>query len=350
MLLYEWKKVFCKTGNRIALLILLAVLGVTCYFATGVSWVDENGDSRSGPGAVARLRAAQKAWAGCLDEDAVRRVIRENLRIESLPEAQTDNLRDSNITYGRKQGLMDIRQLLNYSFAAGFREYDYYRIDSLTPEDAPDFYANRTRLLCQWLEGEGRDQFTEAEKAFLTERYESLETPFWYDYSLGWGQVFEYAPTIMMITMLVLGYLGADGANLPVQIQSGGWKCFYHITVWQKYLLIAGGGYIGCLFVSFLCMLVSAETRSAVVAVLVPVVLLFLPSFLSNISGFTARKILGLLPDQLLQMGTTLNLFNLYSVGGKILGAVPVLLILYGLLTIVLWPVIYREYRHKQIG
>ena len=83
---------------------------------------------------------------------------------------------------------------------------------------------------------------------------------------------------------------------------------------------------------------------------MVPFVLIFLPSFLANISGATAQKIIGLLPDQLLQTGTTLNLFNLYSVGGKILGAVPILLALYSLLTVILWPVIYREYRHQQIS
>ena len=408
MLRYEWKKVFGKTSSRIALLILLAVMGVTCFFASDVSWVDENGDTHSGPGAVARLREAQKEWAGYLDEDAVRRVIEENRRIQSLPEARTDNLRDSQITYGRKQGIMEIRELLNDSFAGGFREYDYYRADSLRPEDAPYFYENRPRLLREWLAGEAKDQFSEEEKAFLTRQYESLETPFYYDYAMGWSRLFEYAPTVVMITMLVLGYLvagifssefswksdaifytslygrdravrakigagfclvtgiysaifllysgivlaylGTDGMDLAVQAVSGSWKCFYPITVWQKYLLIAGGGYVGCLFISFLSMLVSAKTRSAVVAVMVPFVLIFLPSFLSSISSHTVQKIIGLLPDQLLQTGMALNLFNLYPAGGKIWGAVPILLVLYSLLTMVLWPVIYREYRHKQVS
>lgn len=408
MLKFELKKIFARTGNKIALLILLGVMGVTCYFAMGVSWVDENGETHRGPAAVAQLRAAQKAWAGYLDEDTVRRVIEENRRIQSMPEARSDNLKDSEITYSRGQGLREIRNLLNYSFANGFRDYDYYRMDSLTPEDAPDFYSNRIRLLREWLEDEAKDQFSEAEKAFLVKQYESLEIPFYYDYAKGWAQLFEFSPTIVMITMLVLGYLvagifsgefvwksdaifysslygrdravqakikagfclvtgiyftvfllysgivlayfGADGWNLAVQAESGGWKCFYHIAIWQKYLLIAAGGYVGCLFISFLCMFVSAKTRSAVVAVMVPFALIFLPSFLANISNATARKIIGLLPDQLLQTGTALNLFNLYSVGGKILGAVPILLALYSLLTVVLWPVIYREYRRKQIG
>lgn len=83
---------------------------------------------------------------------------------------------------------------------------------------------------------------------------------------------------------------------------------------------------------------------------MVPFVLIFLPSFLANIPSSEVQKIIGLLPDQLLQTGTALKLFNLYSIGGKILGAVPILLALYSLLTMLLWPVIYREYRHKQLS
>ena len=175
MLKFELKKVFARTSNKIALLILLGVMGVTCYFAMGVSWVDENGETHRGPAAVAQLRAMQKEWAGYLDEEAIRRAIEENQRIQSMPEAQSDNLRDSEISYSRGQGLLEIRNRLNSSFASGFREYDYYRMDSLTPEDAPDFYTNRVRLLREWLAEEAKDQFSEEEKAFLVKRYESLD-------------------------------------------------------------------------------------------------------------------------------------------------------------------------------
>lgn len=406
MLKFELKKIFSRTANKIALLLLGAVVCLTWYFALDISWIDENGDSHSGLAAAAQLRAAQKEWAGYLDEETLRRVIAENLRIESLPESHSDDLRDGEIAYGMKQGFMEIRGLLNRAFAEGFRSYDYYRADSLRPEDAADFYESRVRLLAEWLEEMG-DQFSEPEKAFLMERYESLETPFYYDYSLGWTQLFEYAPTIVMITMLVLGYLvagifsnefawksdavfyaalygrdkavkaklkagcclvtglyltvfllysivmlaclGADGWNLIIQVSGSGWKSFYHITMWQKYLLIVLGGYVGCLFMSFLCMLASARTRSTVVAVMVPFVLIFLPSFLSNIPVNAVQKIIGLLPDQLLQLGTALSLYDLYSLGGHLTGAVPIILTVYGLLTVFLWPAIYREYRKKEI-
>ncbi len=402
MIQYEIKKVFSKRSSRVALALLLFVMGITCFFAADVSYVDENGDTIKGPKAVAALKAAQKEWKGELDEDTIRRVIAENRRIEETPEAASENLREKEMVYGWKQGFREIRDLLNVSYAKAFREYDYYRADTLTEEEAVHFYENRPRLLKEWLKEEAKDQFSEREKEYLTDKYESLSTPFSYDYMMGWQRLFEYAPTIVMITMLILAYLtagifsnefvwksdavfftsvygrnkavaaklwagffivtavyfafllytgmvllylGADGWNLQVQVDWGAWKCFYHITNWQKYLGIALGGYIGCLFLCFLTMLVSAKTRSAVLAVMVPVVFLFIPSFVGNINAPFARKLIGLLPDQLLQTGETLNYFNLYSLGGRVFGAVLVLMILYGTLTGILLPVIYREYR-----
>ncbi len=407
MIKYELKKVFLRTGSRIALLVLLLVTGITCFFAANISYVNENGESTSGPAAVAALKNAQKEWSGFLDEETLRQVIAENRRIRTSPEAISDNVRESNIAYSWGQGIGEIRSLLNCSFCA-FREYDYYRADSLTEDEASSFYANRISSLKDWLSDEAKDQFSEKEKEYLIGQYESLETPFFWDYMAGWRQLFEYAPTVVMITMLVLGYLvagifssefswksdaifftsfygrdravfakvkagfllvtavyftafllytgivltylGADGCNCAIQSSWGSWKSLYNITNWQEFLLIALGGYIGCLFISSLSMLVSAKTKSAVIAVMVPVVLIFIPSFIGNINSPLINKILGLLPDQLLQAGVALDYFNLYTVGGNVLGAVPVILVLYAVLTVILMPVLYQEYRRKQIS
>ncbi|MDE7283211.1 MAG: ABC transporter permease [Lachnospiraceae bacterium] len=404
---YEIKKVFYKTSSKIAILVLLFVMGITCFFATSVSWVDENGDKHTGPAAVSHLRAARKEWTGYLDEEKISEVIEENIRIRTSPEALSSNTQELEIAYGWGQGIMDIRDLLNSSFATRFREYDYYRADSLTKEDACNFYSNRTLLLREWLEDEVKYEFTESEKEFLINQYESLKTPLYYDYMTGWSQLFEYASTIVMITMLVLSYLvagifsnefslksdaifftsvygrnkavmakikagfiivtlvyfaafivytaitllylGADGWNLAIQINY--WKSFYNITMWQKYILIAIGGYIGCLFISFVTMMASAKTKSTVFAVMIPVILLFIPSFTGNIRSHIIQKILlGLLPDQLLDIGTALNVFNIYSFFGIMVGAVPIIMVLYTVLTVVIIPFLYKEYRHKQIA
>lgn len=407
MIKYELKKVFLRTSSRIALVVLLFVMGIACFFSANISYVNENGETTSGPAAVASLKRVQKEWAGILDEETLRQVIAENRKIRTSPEATSDNVRERDIAYSRGQGIREIRDLLNCSYCS-FREYDYYRADSLTEDEASTFYTNRISSLQEWLSGEAKDQFSEEEKEYLIHQYESLETPFFYDYMAGWRQLFEYAPTIVMITMLVLGYLvagifsrefswksdavfftsfygrdravsakvkagfllvtlvyfaafllytgivliylGADGWNCAVQSSWTSWKCFYNITNLQEFLLIALGGYIGCLFISSLSMLVSAKTKSAVIAVMVPVVLIFIPSFIGNINSPLVNKIIGLLPDQLLQAGVALDYFNLYTLGGKVLGAVPVLLVLYTALTLALLPVLYSEYRRKQIS
>ena len=180
------------------------ILGITLYFAISVEYVNETGESERGPAAVASLRAAQKAWSGYLEEETIRQVIAENRRINETPEGRSEQIKESNIAYGWKQGIAEIRSLLNCSYAEAFRTYDYYRADSLTEEAAGAFYENRTRLLQEWLADEASDQYSEEEKAYLIGKYESLESPFYYDYRKGWTQLFTFAPTVVMITMLFL--------------------------------------------------------------------------------------------------------------------------------------------------
>lgn len=410
MIYYELKKIFCRTSGKIALVLLAVLVGITCFFATDVTWVNERGEEEKGFAAVTSLKEAQKEWAGRLDEEKIRRVIAENRRIEETPEGRSEKVEESNIAYGWKQGFMEIRSLLNCSYGDGFREYDYYRADSLREDEAFSFYQNRTRLLKEWLEDEAKDLFSEEEKEYLIRQYENLSVPLSYDYAMGWIQSIEFAPTVVMITMLILGYLtagifsgefaqkadaifftsvygrnkavkakikagilmvtviycatfllytginlcylGADGWNMEVQASWRFWKCFYPITMLQEYLLIGIGGYIGCLFISLLTMLVSAKSRSAVMAVMTPVGLLFVPSvamnFIGNINSSLANKMIGLLPDQLLQIGNALDIFNLYSFGGEIFGAVPVIMVLYSLLAVAVLPALYLEYKNSQ--
>ena len=62
-----------------------------------VSFVNENGETKKGFAAVRHLRDAQKEWAGMLDEEKLRQVIEENNRINATPEANSNNLTDSEI-------------------------------------------------------------------------------------------------------------------------------------------------------------------------------------------------------------------------------------------------------------
>lgn len=403
MVKFEIKKVFLRRGNQIAVALLAVLLCVVCFFAGNISYVNESGETETGFQAVKKLREEQKKWSGPLDEAKIRKVIEENNKISQTPEAQSEDFQENDKAFHKKQGFQEIRNLLNYAYAEGFRDYNYFRADSLKPEDASKFYENRIVLLKEWLSGEGKALFSETEKEYLIKKYESLQTPFFYDYVEGWKQLFLYFPTILMILMLVLGYLisgifarefqwkadsilfssmygknkavsakvkacfyivtgiywctvllytgavllylGADGAFCPIQANSSGWKSFYEMTNMEKYILCAVGGYLGCLFISFLTMLVSGKTKSSVAAVVLPFVLLFLPSFLSNINHPAAAGILGLLPDRLLQLAQGTANFTLYEIGGKVLDGIFLLFPVYSVFCALLLPVLKRMYR-----
>ena len=97
-------------------------------------------------------------------------------------------------------------------------------------------------------------------------------------------------------------------------------------------------------------MLVSAWSRSATVAVTVPFVLIFLPSVLDNLGSDWMSKLTGLLPDQLFQMDLAVRYFNLYCVGGRLMGALPILFTVYTALALLCLPVCYRVFRRAGIG
>lgn len=407
MTYYEIKKVFSKKGSKVALIFIFIVISVVLSFIIGDNkYVNHNGDAESGISAMLKVRELKKEWSGELTEDVLRKIIEENVRISQTPEAKSNDFRQNDIAYSQRQGFMDIRDLLNCDYGE-FNDYNYYLADSLSPDEAVDFYSNRIKTLKNWLETDGKDQFSEKEKSYLIRAYEKMKTPLYYNYQAGWKNLFQYSPSIIMIltlvlgflcagifsgefqlkanavfyssyygrnkavwakvkagaiiitaiywavmllyTMLVLGILGVDGANCPIQSSMSGWKSIYNITNAQEYILIVLGGYLGCLFMQSLTMLVSAKTNSSVIAVIVPFILIFLPSFLSGTSLPLLNKILGLLPDQMLQMNQVVKFFNLYEIGGKVFCAVPILIISYSILLLLIVPVIYFIYRRKEV-
>lgn len=406
VLRFELKKIFSKSANKIICLILVITLGVVCYLAIGnVTYVDRNGEKTSGFVAAQSLKKEKNQWAGYITEDVLTKVIEENTLINNSEEYLSNDVKENEKAYSKKQGFSDIREMINRAFCS-FQEYNYYRADSVTKQEVSSFYDRRTAILNEWLNAEEQENYySDNEKQFLIEQYEKLETPFYYEYADGWEALLEYAPSIIMLLLLIVGFLvsgifadeiqlkadsiffstklgrnkavaakigaglivitsiywitmllysgivltilGYGGANCVIQSGFANWKSFYNITYLQDYLLTVLGGYLGNLFILTLSMLVSAKTRSKTLAVTVPFILLFIPSFLNGISILS--EVLGLLPDQLLQICTVIKMFNLYEIGGKIVGSVRILFTIYPILLFVLLPVIYQIYRKHQV-
>ncbi|WP_026510920.1 ABC transporter permease [Butyrivibrio sp. LC3010] len=406
MVRFEVKKIFSRAGGKLALLLLFIILVIVSVFAVRyVDYTDENGNNTYGFQAVRLLRERKSEWSGYLTEDVFAAVIKENAAIEATPEAKSKDFHENNKAYAKKQGFSDIRDIINSSLSS-FREYNYYLIDGANVDDSKYVYQRRISTLQEWLNSdEAKDRYSASQKEFFLEKYQELDTPLYYEDADGWKALLEYSQTIIMLTMLilsflvcgifsgeyqlkadavffstaegrrkgirakilaglvmitivywgmviiyslvVLGILGTSGWNCPIQTSLYGWKSLYNITFFEDYLFTIIGGYIGNLAILFAEMLLSVITRSAVISITFPFVILFLPSFVGGIDRLS--EFLGLFPDQLLQIGVAVRLFNTYEIGSKVFGALPILFISYPIIVCLMIPIIYQIYRKSEI-
>ena len=209
MILFEIKKILSRTGSKVGILVLLITLAVTCYFAvTYTTYVDEEGNGHTGIAAVNNLREEKEEWTGLVTEDYLREVIRKNNEINAIYPYDPNDAVTSNRGYSLSQGFDDIKTLISCAFGE-FRSYNYLRADCVTENEVGKLYENRIRNVKTWLESdEAKDQFSEAEKAYIIDRYETLKTPFYYEPTDGWREALVYVITIIMMTMLVLSFFG----------------------------------------------------------------------------------------------------------------------------------------------
>ena len=413
MVRYELKKIFGSFGGKVTLVLYAAVVVLSCWLAAagdlnvGSEWVNEQGSRETGPAAVKKMQAARAEWTGWLNQDMLTRAVQENARINATPQAQSNDVRQNDIAFGWKQGFDPIRELINRSYSPGFRHYDYYTADGITAIDEQTFYSNRVKLVREWLNDKsdvGESTFTQQEKDYIISQYESLQTPFYMEYHDGWYQLLEKGNFIPMLGVLILSfalsgifsgefkwkadaiyfsttygrtkgtsakikaglllitllywagilvyslftltYLGFGGGNTVIQVRL--WKSLYNITMRQAWALAVSCGYIGNLFLGILTMLISAKTKSAAVAVSMPFIVIFIPVILQGtvdaLSTFAS-----FMPSTLLEFYQHLSTFDLVTVFGKVFRVADLCIPLYGLLTLILIPILYREYRTKQI-
>ena len=110
--------------------------------------------------------------------------------------------------------------MINRAFG-GFQDYNYYRADSVTQEEIRSFYDRRTDNLIEWLNSEEQEsRYSEQEKQFLISQYGKLETPFYYEYADGWAALLEYAPSIIMLAVLITVFLVSGIFSDEIQLKA----------------------------------------------------------------------------------------------------------------------------------
>lgn len=379
MMYFELKKIFSKTSSKIALMVIFGFMIYLVSIANYLVWIDEDGTEITGKAAAKKICEVEQEWYGPLTEEKIAEVITQNW----------------------DQGNREIRTLIAKAFG-GLDNIDTTIVDTLTADDAANFYSNRINSVKDWMEGQG-DWYTQEEKAFITAQYKDMNVPLNYSYTKGWTKLFPAASNLqtflvfaigflvagifseeyrtgayaiyfssahgrgkaitakikagfflittvywisfLLFSFLVLNQLGFEGADSQIQTSMISWGSFYNITFQQEYWMIALGGYIGCLFIDSFAILVSAKTKSTIVSVIVPFAVIFAPAVIKVINTPLTEKINGLMPYQLVQINSVIGKFYCYKIMGKFIGGVGVLLILYMILSMLIQPVIYLIFK-----
>ncbi len=383
------------------ILLLIILIATSILTMNRVEYVDADGNTSSGIVAARNLSTEQNKWAGYLTEDVFAEVVKENEQINNSKEALSDDIQEQNKAYAKKQGISGIADLINNAFSE-WRDYNSYAIDNVSTEEAKQVYEKRISALKGYLDS-GEETFTDAQKEFLIQRYENLKTPFYYEYIGGWSALLQNISTFILMLALIIGFfvsgifsdefqikadsiffssklgrnkavvskvsavflittvlyvvfvllytvivllmLGADGANCPIQLEL--WRSTYNVTLFQAYLLIVAGGYVGTLFAAIISMIVSAASRSTATAVIVPFMILCAFPFLSRI--ITLPGICSFFPDQLLEVYSSVKEFDLVELGGKVMSVVTVIIPVYMAMCLFLLPILYYIYKKSEV-
>ena len=401
MLLFELKKIFGKRKNKLTLVLLFAIVLIGSFLTIrDVRCYQEDGTVNFGFSAASQLKKMKNEWRGELTEDVIRQVVEENTKNKDFAGSEE-------VMLARQQSFDDIREMINQALSPE-GEYDYYTADHVSQEKAAMLYEERIAKLKRELSDseKGAKNYSKKERDFLIRQYEEFKTPLYYEYAEGWKALLDsqYLPTLMIITIVLIGFLvsgifsdefqykaesvffaarlgrskavaakveagfltvtlvywsvmllfsgivlcviGFDGAGCMIQTGTN-WESFYNITYLQDWLLSMFGGYIGNLFILLFAMFVSVKSHSTALAVTIPFVLSCAPMFLGRVSMLT--NIMNFFPDMLLRISKFLDVLLVCEVGKTVMGIYPFLIGVYLLLSILLLPVLYFNYKKVQI-
>lgn len=382
MLKYEVKKVLNKRMNCILLAVAMLLMIVFSIFAIGSfcsRTTGTGGESYTGLSAARIMVADKNRWQGELTPEVIAKSVESN---------QT----------GDWQSTSDIIYSASKMLVGEFSDLDDYEAilsaDSAQISSIYDIYRENLHTMSS----EYGD--TPEKQAFLTEKYEKIDTPFTYEAYDSWDTMLLYATTCSLILIIVIGFLTAgifaeefqykadsvffstrygrskavhtkiraglivatlvygigigllsaicfsvmsvSGASTMYQLYQP--YAIYSVTFGQMYGIIVLGGYIASLLSASVSMLIASKTRTMSIAVVIPFVLFCVSPFIGRALPF--RTFFSLTPDQLTNIVNCARIPYIYQIGSIVFRQIPFIIVFYALIAIAMLPLVYRNY-HK---
>lgn len=400
----EMKKMLrSKTSVAAIGLLVLLTLGLCIGYIHSARYILEDGEKIQGIKAIAKLREVTKEWSGPVTEEVVAEVISLNNELYQNPEYIASDGWMNDMGYAKQQGYLDIRNLINSTYRDSFYDYDYFTINRLTPEDAGDFYNRRERIYDEWLGREDvQAQFSKEKQEYIREHALNLAQPYEYEYAGGWVKVKEMNVTLLfaivvvicivlasdfaierqtnadaiylstrlgkrtgnkmkivagflLATVLYWGFIligdavvllayGTSGKDVMIQLEF--WKSLYSFTHEQAWILTLFMGYVGCLIMSGLTMLMSSRLKTAFGTIILSFLIIMVPAIaMQSVTEPFWQTFFSLCPHGAIMSYDFLSSYTLYQIGNRVYTPYTIIPLVHISITLLTIPFTYYGFR-----
>lgn len=384
---FEWKKIFERRLNVIAMLMGYILIGVCvfCYITMANFYDEATGSYLKGVEAIRAEQEWAKGQPGVISEEYAAQVIKQ---IQSYGiDLESD-----------KASVKIIRPMgsIVYFLANNYTDMQEQMVDrnvlmEIDPAKDAGFYQQRMDKIREYLNMDfSYGNYTEAEREYWIEKAENIVTPFawgdkcimdmvWDTVNIGFYLLFvvvicvspmfasEYesgAASLLLTTkygkdrliyakiavsvLFTTGYLsvgtalavgvigilfGFPGANLPVQLYNS--VIPYHLTIGQGCIAGLGIALLISVSITLALLLCSARLRSSLATLAAGMVLIVAPAFLPMSSESRVwNHINYLFPVRVMNFKEMLEQFVSYTAGNYVISYVGMAVIVYGVIGI----------------
>ena len=414
---FEFKKLLARrTSQRVSagIMALLCVIMALNVVQTKTS--SSTGEILGGTAAIAQQKARAEAHEGVLTVERVQEEVAayRALAFSKVDPAQVEGL-SAEAAYAVMKEAYDedeFRAIYDtyYSYLlspwiAGSME-QYQVAAQLGDEDVAGFYGAVADSLQRALDDGmgGTWAYSDAERAYWTEKQAAVGEPLSYGYAGGWGDVLAclgflsfamvavcvvltpvfageyqdrtdavllaarygrsklvaakivasllfatayYALATAVIVGVTLAFFGAEGGDLPVQVLALGIP--YDLTMAEAAWTAIGLGYLMTLGLAALTLLLSSKLRSQLAIFAVCAALVFLPGMIPSGGSGAILHALYLFPINALNDQVLYNSLVSYPLGPLVIDLVGLLAILYAVVLAVCAPLAARAFRRHQV-
>ncbi|MBM6774193.1 ABC transporter permease [Olsenella profusa] len=418
LILFELKKMLTR---RVALVanvgVIVFLVGIMALNVVQNKAANAQGEIVSGTEAIAQARAEAEKYAGTVTAERAAADIAayQEVLFEKIDRDAVGDMTGSAVYDLMFQSFSDekVYELYNSYWSWLLRPW---RIASeepaqtaarVTPEMAADWYGGVAQLTQDALDdGQGGMwEYSQAERAYWTDKQASVTVPLTYDYSGGWDNIvncaaflvfailavcvtlaptfaFEYqsgadavvlatrrgrstlvaakvvaaltyatvyfALCAVVIVGVSLAFYGADGFALS--IQSMALSSPYPLTAGQAALIAVGLMYAACLGFACLTLALSSRTRSTLAVFLTDVVLVLLTSLVPAGGIGILERALAVFPINFANFSMLFSALESYPLGPVVLDLIGMVLLVYGALVVVATPVAAVSFSRHQVA